>query len=51
MVRQSNAAAKSLGFPSADDGRITMQRVRLLFLQHVGTAFARWTAAASSVPP
>ena len=44
--RQANAAAKSAGFASGEDGRACLLRLRLLCLEHVATQFGRWKAAA-----
>jgi len=40
-TRHANLAAKALGFPSADDGRLTLQRIRLVCLDRVAPVF-RW---------
>jgi hypothetical protein len=38
-TRHANLAAKALGFPSADDGRSTLQRIRLTCLDRVAQHF------------
>jgi hypothetical protein len=38
-ARHANLAAKALGFPSADDGRLTLQRIRLTCLDGVAQVF------------
>jgi hypothetical protein len=44
--RQANAAAKSAGFASGDDGRDCLLRLRLLCLEHIARFFGRWKEAA-----
>ena len=44
--RQANAAAKLAGFPSSDDGRALMLRLRLRCLEHVEQAFGHWKEVA-----
>jgi hypothetical protein len=39
-VRHANLAAKALGFPSADDGRLTLQRIRLTCFDRVAQVSA-----------
>jgi ribonuclease HI len=39
-ARQANVAAKSLGFPSAEDGRPTLQRIRLACLDRIAQVFS-----------
>jgi hypothetical protein len=46
--RQANAAAKSAGFASGDDGRDCLLRLRLLCLEHVAKSFDRWKEAAGA---
>jgi len=38
-ARHANLAAKALGFPTADDGRLTLQRIRLTCLDRVAQVF------------
>jgi hypothetical protein len=38
--RQATAAAKSLGFDSAEAGRATLRQLRLLCLEHIETEFS-----------
>ena len=44
--RQANAAAKSAGFASGEDGRDCLLRLRLLCLEHIAKFFGRWKEAA-----
>jgi len=44
--RQANAAAKSAGFASGEDGRDCLLRLRLLCLEHIARQFGRWKEAA-----
>jgi hypothetical protein len=44
--RQANAASKSAGFASGDDGRDCLLRLRLLCLEHIARFFGRWKEAA-----
>lgn len=44
--RQANAAAKTAGFASGEDGRACLLRLRLLCLEHVARFFGRWKEAA-----
>ena len=44
--RQANAAAKSAGFASGEDGRACLLRLRLLCLEHIARFFGRWKEAA-----
>ena len=44
--RQANAAAKSAGFASGEDGRDRLLRLRLLCLEHIAKFFGRWKEAA-----
>ena len=39
-ARQANVAAKSLGFPSAEDGRPTLHRIRLACLDRIAQVFS-----------
>ena len=38
--RQATAAAKSLGFDSAEAGRATLRQLRLLCLEHIEKVFS-----------
>jgi hypothetical protein len=38
-ARHANLAAKALGFPTADDGGLTLQRIRLTCLDRVAQVF------------
>ena len=44
--RQANAAAKSAGFASGEDGRACLLQLRLLCLEHISRFFGRWKEAA-----
>ena len=44
--RQANAAAKSAGFASGEEGRACLLRLRLLCLEHIARTFGRWKEAA-----
>ena len=46
--RQANAAAKSAGFASGEDGRDCLLRLRLLCLEHISNYFGRWMEAAGA---
>ena len=46
-TRHANLAAKALGFPSADDGRSTLQRIRLTCLDRVAQVFRGLKQAAA----
>ena len=46
-ARQANTAAKSLGFASAEDGRLTLQQIRLVCLDRVAHIFRGLKEAAA----
>ena len=45
--RQANAAAKSLGFATAEDGRTSLRQLRLLCLESIERVYCSWKEAAS----
>jgi ribonuclease HI len=47
-ARQANVAAKSLGFPNAEDGRPTLQRIRLACLDRIAQVFSDLKKVAAS---
>ena len=47
-ARHANAAAKSLGFPSAENGRLTLQRIRFACLDRIAQVYSDLKKVAAS---
>jgi len=47
-ARHANAAAKQLGFPSAEDGRLTLQRIRFACLDRIAQVYSDLKKVAAS---